>query len=160
MQSHWTYCEENYPEADVADPGLDHQVAQSIFRISIFYAYQSVDHDSPDEIGRVAEQLSREMAKSATDIIRYLSASNWSVCNAIWKSYLQNCSNAEARMETRPLRMIDNMTMNLDCLMSVIKGIPLTSLAKIRSCGIWVPTETGPRRDCCLAEKGHSSLDR
>jgi hypothetical protein len=159
MQSHWNYCKENYPEADVTDPGLDHQVAQSIFRISIFYAYQSVDHDSPDEIGRVAEQLSREMAKSATDIIRYISASNWSVCNAIWKSYLQNCSNAEARMEIRPLRMIDNMSMDLECLMSIIKGTLSTILTDVRSCGIWVSTETGAGCYRGLIKKGHSILD-
>jgi hypothetical protein len=122
MLSHWNYCKENNQENDVADPGLDYQVAQNTLRISIFYAYQSVEqNDLPDEIGRLAEQIP-PMIKPATDIIRYISVSNWSVCNAVWKSNLQSCSNAEGRMEVRPLRMLDNMTMDLECLTSVIRG--------------------------------------
>jgi len=122
MLSHWNHCKENYQESDVADPGLDHQVAQNTLRISIFYAYQSVEQsDLPDDIGRLAEQVP-PMVKPATEIIRYISVSNWSVCNTVWKSNLQSCSNAEGRMEVRPLRMLDNMNMDLDCLMSVIRG--------------------------------------
>ena len=122
MQSHWNFCKENYPHADVADPGLDHSVAQNTLRISIFYAYQSVEHtDLVDDLGRLSEQLP-PMVKPATEIIRYISASNWSVCNAVWRSHLQSCSNVEGRMETRPLRMIDNLSLDLDCLTSIIKG--------------------------------------
>jgi len=123
MQSHWTYCKEHYPLVDIADPGLDPGVAQNALRISIFYAYQSVDHEvNPDDVGRLSEQVSR-MVKPSTDIIRYISASNWAICNGIWKQHLQSCSNAEQRAETRPLRMIESMNMDLDSLTSVIKGL-------------------------------------
>jgi hypothetical protein len=123
MKSHWDYCKENYPHADVADPGLDHAVAQNTLRISIFYAYQSIEHsEMSDEIGRLYEQNLPPMVKPSLEIIRYISASNWSVCNAVWKSHLQSCSNLEGRVETRPLRMIDNLCMDLDCLTSIIKG--------------------------------------
>jgi hypothetical protein len=122
MQSHWNYCKENYPHVDIADPGLDPAVAQNTLRISIFYAYQSVEQaENSDDFGRLAEQVPA-MVKPATDIIRYISASNWAVCNGVWKQHLQSCSNSEGRMETRPLRMIDNMKMNLECLTSIIKG--------------------------------------
>ena len=123
MQSHWNYCKENDSHADVADPGLDAAIAQNTLRISIFYAYQSVEPtENPDDFGRLAEQVS-PMVKPATDIIRYISASNWSVCNGVWKQHIQSCSSPEGRAETRPLRMIDNMILNLECLTSVVKGI-------------------------------------
>ena len=122
MQSHWNYCKENYPVVDVTDPGLDPAVAQNTLRISIFYAYQSVEQEgNPDDFGRLAEQVP-PMVKPATDIIRYISASNWAICNGVWKQHLQSCSNAEQRAETRPLRMIDNMNMDLESLTSIVKG--------------------------------------
>ena len=122
MQSHWNYCKENFPLADISDPGLDPAVAQNTLRISIFYAYQSVEPiENPEDWSRLVEQVP-PMVKPATDIIRYISVSNWSTCNGIWKQHLQNCSNGEARAETRPLRMIDNMSLDLDCLVSIIRG--------------------------------------
>ena len=122
MKLHWSYCKENYPLVDIADPGLDPAVAQNTLRISIFYAYQSVEQDrNPDDFGRLAEQVP-PMVKPATDIIQYISASNWTICNGVWKQHLQSCSNAEQRAETRPLRMIDNMNMDLESLTSIIKG--------------------------------------
>ena len=123
-QSHWNYCKENYPHADVADPGLDPSVAQNMLRISVFYAYQSVEHTETDDFGRLAEHIG-PMIRPATDIIRYISASNWSICNGVWKQHLQNCGGAEGRAEIRPLRMIDHMSLDLECLTSVIKGILL-----------------------------------
>jgi hypothetical protein len=122
MQSHWTYCKDNAPLVDIANPGLDPSVAQNTLRISIFYAHQSVEHsDGQDDLTRLVEQAP-PMHKPATDIIRYISASNWGVCNGVWKQYLQNCSVAEGRAETRPLRMIENMCLDLDSLGSIIKG--------------------------------------
>ena len=123
MQSHWQFCKENAPHADIGDPGLDPVIAQNTLRISIFYAYQSVEqNDYSDDFGRLAEHVS-PMVKPATDIIRYISASNWMVCNGVWKQHLSSCSNAEGRAETRPLRMIDNMNLDLECLTSIIKGL-------------------------------------
>lgn len=122
MQSHRTFCKENHPLVDIANPGLDPNVAQNTLRISIFYAYQSVDHEATaEDIGRLGESVPL-MVKPSTDIIRYISASNWAICNSIWKQHLQSCSNAEQRAETRPLRMIDSMNMNLENLTSIIKG--------------------------------------
>jgi hypothetical protein len=122
MQSNWQFCKENFPHADVADPGLDPGVAQNTLRISIFYAYQSVEHNDPSaDEGRLSDQLP-PMVKPATDIIRYISASNWSVCNGVWKQHLQSCTSIELKSETRSLRMIDNMSMDLNCLSSIIKG--------------------------------------
>lgn len=118
MKCHWTFCKENHPLIDVAVPGLDHTVAQNTLRISIFYAHQSLDHDTPDDIG----QQQPPVVKPSTYIIRYISASNWAICHGIWKQHLQSCSSAEQRAETRPLRMIDNMNMNLESLTSIIKG--------------------------------------
>jgi hypothetical protein len=121
MLSHWNFCKENLSLADIADPGLDPSVAQNTLRISIFYAYQSVEQNDPEDSARLSEQVP-PMVKPATDIIRYISASNWSICNGIWKQHLQSCSNAEAKAETRPLRMIDNMNMDMERLASIIKG--------------------------------------
>jgi hypothetical protein len=121
MLSHWNFCKENLSLADIADPGLDPLVAQNTLRISIFYAYQSVEQNDLEDLPRLAEQVP-PMVKPATDIIRYISASNWSICNGIWKQHLQSCSNTEAKTETRPLRMIDNMNMDLERLTSIIKG--------------------------------------
>jgi hypothetical protein len=122
MRAHWAFCRENAPHADICDPGLDHGLAQNTLRISIFYAYQSVEHpDLPDDLGRVSDQLP-PMVKPAMDIIRYISASNWSVCSAVWKSHVQNSTSAEGRLEVKSLRMIDNMCLNLDSLTSIIKG--------------------------------------
>ena len=127
MQAHWNFCKENLSLADIADPGLDPAVAQNTLRISIFYAYQSVEQNDPEDFGRLVEQVP-PMVKPATDIIRYISASNWSICNGIWKQHLQSCSSAEGRAETRPLRMIDNMNMDMECLTSIIKGSTLDGL--------------------------------
>jgi hypothetical protein len=129
MQSHWQFCKDNFPHADVADPGLEPAVAQNTLRISIFYAYQSVENPdlSLDDTGRLGEQLPL-MLKHSTDIIRYISASNWIVCSNVWRQYLQNCTSIEGKLETRPLRMIDNMSMDLDCLSTVIKGILFSTL--------------------------------
>lgn len=122
MQSHWNYCKENHPHVDIADPGLDQIVAQNTLRISIFYAYQSVEHtESPDDTGRLSEHVP-PMVKPALDIIRYISRSNWHVCHGIWKKHLQSCSNPDGKMELRPLRMIDNMQMELVNLTSIIRG--------------------------------------
>jgi len=161
MQSHWNFCKENYPHADVADPGLDHSVAHSTLRISIFYAYQSVEHNElSDEFGRLCEQLP-PMVKPATEIIKYISASNWSVCNAVWKSHLQTCCNVEGRVETRPLRMIDNMCMNLDSLTSILKGgSRYDELVNFR-CGhvcIFTKASAGRRRN--VVTQGYHVLDR
>lgn len=123
MRLHWTYCKENFLHTHIADPGLDPAIAQNTLRISIFYAYQSFEQiENSDDFGRLAEQVP-PMVKPAMEIIRYISASNWTVCHNIWKQHLQSCSNAEGRAETRPLRMIDNMTIDLECLTSIVKGI-------------------------------------
>ena len=129
MTSHWTYCKENAQHGThVGDPGLDPAVAQNTLRISIFYAYSSVEHPDPasdDGGGRLAEQLP-PMVRPAMEIIRYISASNWSVCHGIWKQHLQACSNAEAKGDLRPLRMIDNLNLELESLTAVLKGIEHT----------------------------------
>jgi hypothetical protein len=123
MRSHRTYCKETFPETHIENPGLDPAVAQNTLRISIFYAYQSFEQNEPlEDFGRLTDQVP-PMVKPATEIIRYISASNWSVCNGIWKQHIQSCSNTDGRAETRPLRMIDSMTMDLECLTSVVKGI-------------------------------------
>jgi hypothetical protein len=123
MHSHWSYCKDNHPLVDIADPGLDPSVAQNTLRISVFYAYQSVEQaENTDDFGRLAEQAP-PMVRPATEIIRYISASNWTICNGVWKQHIQSCSNAEGRAETRPLRMIDHMSMDADSLTSVIKGM-------------------------------------
>ena len=162
MQSHWTYCKENYPLVDIADPGLDHGVAQNTLRISIFYAYQSLDQESnPDDLGRLGEQVS-SMVKPSTYIIRYISASNWTICNGIWKQHLQSCSNAEQRAETRPLRMIDNMNMDLESLTSIIKGLlpQLSAGVDCRCRCVWISTETRTGCGCCITTKGNHGMDR
>lgn len=122
MQAHWSYCKENAPHTHVSDPGLESAIAQNTLRISIFYAYQSVEQpDYNDDFGRLIDQAP-PMVKPAMDIIRYISASNWMVCTGVWKQHLSSCSNAEGRTEMRPLRMIDTMHMDLECLTSIIKG--------------------------------------
>jgi hypothetical protein len=124
MASHSTYCKENaHHGADVADPGLDPSVAQNTLRISIFYAYSSVEHPDPtsEEYGRLAEQLP-PMVRPAMEIIRYISASNWSICHGIWKQHLGSCSNAEGKGDVRPLKMIDNLNLDSETLTAVIKG--------------------------------------
>ena len=73
----------------------------------------------------MAEQLP-PMVRPAMEIIRYISASNWSVCHGIWKQHLQACSNAEAKGDLRPLRMIDNLNLELESLTAVLKGIEHT----------------------------------
>jgi hypothetical protein len=115
LQSHWTYCKENFPHVDIADPGFDPTVAVNTLRIAIFYAYQAVDSEDPQE-------HIPPIAKPATEIIRYISASNWSVCDNVWKTCIQSCTSVEGKLETRTLRMIGDMVMHLDGLASIMKG--------------------------------------
>lgn len=72
--------------------------------------------------GRLAEQLP-QIVRPAMDIIRYISASNWGICHTVWKSHLASCSNAEGKGDVRPLRMIDNLSWNLESLTAIIKGL-------------------------------------
>jgi hypothetical protein len=120
IQSHWTYCKDNFPLVDVADPGLDPGVAFNTLRIGIFYAYSSIE--DPVDSRRLVERPPL-MVKPAKNIIRYISESNWNVCTGVWKQNLANCQNSSLdQREINSLRMIEDLNMNLKQLTSILKG--------------------------------------